>query len=74
MSIKVRIQANLRRYTGGRDILETTGKTIGECLDNLESQFPGIKQLYLITNKPEKLSTPVKDGDEFGIVVFIGGG
>jgi len=74
MSVKVRIAPLLRQYTAGREIVETTGTTIGECLDNLEAQFPGIKRLYLAFGPPKGLSTPIKDGDEFSLAIPIGGG
>ena len=76
MSVKVRIHPILRRFVGGRDMVETTGKTVGECLDNLDIEFPGIKGLYigLSLSDPDELSRPVKDGDELSISVAIGGG
>ena len=44
MSIKIRIDPFLQEFTGSKEIVEATGQTVGECLDNLESQFPGIKK------------------------------
>ena len=44
MSIKIRINASLQEFTESREILEVSGKTVGECLDSLEIQFPGIKK------------------------------
>lgn len=44
MGIKIRIDPFLQEFTGSKEIVEVSGKTVSECLDNLESQFPGIKQ------------------------------
>lgn len=90
MSVKVRIPPNLRGLTGNQDVVKTTGKDVGECIENLDAQFPGIKnslcdkrgQLYnyyeIYVNSessyPEELRKPVKDGDELTIAIFIAGG
>ena len=39
----VRIPSPLRRYTNSQSKVETNGGSIGELLENLEAQFPGIK-------------------------------
>jgi len=90
MSIKVRLNPMLKSLAGGQEVVEVTGHTIGECLENLESRFPVIKQLIrdkqgqlrrycsILVNSestyPKELTTPVKDGDQIDIVVFFGGG
>jgi molybdopterin converting factor small subunit len=90
MSIKVRLHPILQKLAGGQEVVEVTGHTTGECLENLESRFPVIKQLIrdnrgqlrrycsiLVNSKsthPEELTTPVKDGDQIDIEVFFGGG
>jgi len=90
MSVKVRFPLHLQKLTGGQEWVETTGHTVGECLDNLEIQFPGIKQriydeqgqllsfydIYVNSDSsyPEELAKPVKDEDELTIVPLIGGG
>ena len=43
MSIKVMIHPYLHQFTGGQDLVESTGHNVSECLDHLEAQFPGIK-------------------------------
>jgi len=90
MGVKVVLPPYLRRFTGGREWVEATGRTIAECLDNLEIQFPGIKQrlcdqrgrlfsfydIYVNSHSSysEELAKAVKDGDELTIVPLIGGG
>jgi len=71
-------------------VVDVTGHTTGECLEDLESRFPVIKQLIrdkrgqlrryceILVNSesayPKELTTPVKDGDQIDIMVFFGGG
>ena len=87
MSIRVRLHPILQKLTGGQEMVEVTGHTTGECLENLESRFPVIKQLIrdkrgqlrryceILVNSestyPKELTTPVKDGDQIDIVVFF---
>jgi len=44
MSVKVRIPTPLRKLTGGKADLQVSGTNIKEIIDNMESQFPGIKE------------------------------
>ncbi|RMH06338.1 MAG: MoaD/ThiS family protein [Nitrospirae bacterium] len=41
--IKVRIPTPLRSMTGGKGEVESTGGTIQELIDNLDSSHPGLK-------------------------------
>ena len=90
MSVKVVFLLYLQRFTGGRESAEVTGQTMGECLENLEIQFPGIRQqlcddqgrlfstleIYIDSDNSytQDPAKPVKDGDELIIVPVIGGG
>jgi molybdopterin synthase sulfur carrier subunit len=90
MSITIQLHPFLRQFANGQKIVEVIGKTIGECIDDLESKFPGIKaQLFDEQGKltdlwdiyvnsesayPELLSKPVKDGDELIILALVHGG
>lgn len=90
MSIKVRIAWHLKHLTGDQGLVETEGRNVGECLDNLEVQFPGIKEeisvrqrelrgLYQIYIKSTnsytlKLDRPVKKNDELTIQFIVSGG
>jgi molybdopterin converting factor small subunit len=90
MSIKVKLHPILQKLAGGQEVVEVTGHTTGECLENLESRFPVIKQMIrdkrgqlrryceiLVNSKstyPKELTTPVKDGDQIEIVIFVTGG
>ena len=74
----------------GQRSANVSGGTVGECLDNIEGMFPGIKgrlvnregklkpYITILLNGentyPEELSKPVSDGDEISIVFIIDGG
>jgi molybdopterin synthase sulfur carrier subunit len=90
MIVTVRIHAFLRNLTGGQEIVEVQGKTVGECLDDLEAKFPGIKrqicdqegklvdpwEIYVnsTSSHPEGLAKPVQEGDALAIMALILGG
>lgn len=40
---RVRIPTPLRQLSAGRDLLEVTGGTLQQCIDELETGFPGFK-------------------------------
>lgn len=44
MPVQVRIPAPLRKLTGNRDEIEASGTNIQEVLENLDKQFPGMKE------------------------------
>jgi molybdopterin synthase sulfur carrier subunit len=44
MAIKVRIPTPLRKLTGGKADLQIDGSTVGQVIDNMETQFPGFKE------------------------------
>jgi len=90
MSIAIRLHPFLHHLTGGQEIVEVTGRTTGECLENLESRFPAIRQ-QIRNNKgqlrpyceillnsesiyPNELTTPVKDGDVIDVLFIVTGG
>lgn len=72
------------------DVVEMSGNTVGDCLNQLVKQFPDMKkQLFTETGNlfeniiisvngksayPEQLAKPVKDGDELNIVFIFGSG
>ena len=90
MSIKVKLHPILQKLAGGQEVIEVTGHNTGECLEDMESRFPVVKQMVrdnrgqlrrycsILVNSestyPNELITPVKDGDQIDIVVFFGGG
>jgi len=90
MAVKVHIHATHRQFTDGLDVVAAEGNTVGECLNELIKQFPGMeKALFVKKDKllnnvevylnhasayPNELVKPVKDGDEIHLVVMLTGG
>lgn len=44
MAVKVRIPTPLRKITGGSDEVTAEGKNIAEIIDDLEKNYPGLKE------------------------------
>ena len=90
MSIKISIPSYMRSFTNNMKVVEVNGSTVGECLNHLVKQFPGMKKQLFSKNGnlfeniiisingesayPEQLAKPVKDGDELNILLIFGGG
>jgi len=90
MSIKINIPSYMQSFTNNMRVVEVNGSTVGECLNHLVKQFPGMKKQLFSKNSnlfenitisvngesayPEQLAKPVKDGDELNILFIIGGG
>lgn len=71
-------------------MVEVTGRTTGECLENVENRFPDVRRLIrdkrgqlrrhceILVNSQSTnangLATPVRAGDQIDIVVLIAGG
>ena len=90
MSARLNIHPILYPFTGNQDVLEVTGDTVGQCLEELVARFPGVREglfdkkgrllnyvgIYINGESafPEELAKPVKDGDELHIVLMLAGG
>jgi molybdopterin synthase sulfur carrier subunit len=90
MSAKVNLSPWFSQAVGGREILHAAGSTIGECLDEIDAEYPGVKEmivnmegrvkshvLLLLNGEntyPEELSKPVQDGDEISMIILADGG
>jgi molybdopterin converting factor small subunit len=90
VSIQVHIHKTHRQYTGGREIIDVTGATVGECLDHLVRQYPDLQnmlfdgkgklhntlEIYLNMEStyPEELARPTRDLDEIFITLMLAGG
>jgi molybdopterin converting factor small subunit len=80
----------VQKFIQDRDRVEVNGSTVGECLDDLIRQFPGIEKwifdehrqllrhvfVYVNAESARKadLAKPVKDKDELIIALLITGG
>ncbi len=90
MSVKINIPSYLQPYTNDTEVIEINGSIVGECLNHLVKQFPGIEKV-LFDKKgklhgyvgiyingedayPEELAKPVQDGNTLDILYIIGGG
>ena len=90
VSVKVSLHRTHRQFTGGLETVEVQGETVGDCLDHLSKEYPGIGEalfekegklknhievfLNLKTTYPDELAAPVKDGDEIHITAMLAGG
>lgn len=90
MTTTVRIPAPLRTLTGGKDEVSAAGATVGEVIDDLEKNHPGIKDRLVDAKGVRRfiniyvgeedvrfldgLATPVKAGDQISIIPAIAGG
>ena len=90
MSINVHIHKTHRQFTNGLDVVEVEGNTVGNCLNQLVGQFPGIEKeifdkkgnlrniieiyLNLESAYPDELAKPVKDGDDIHLTLILAGG
>jgi sulfur-carrier protein len=82
------IPALLRKYTDGKDRVIANGRNVGQVIDDLERQYPGLRE-HMIEDgevKPSvaisvdgEMSTsgvlePVRESSEVFILPAIGGG
>lgn len=90
MPAHIHIHKTHRQFTNGLELVTVEGSTVGECLNQLIRQFPGMgKALFSKKDKlqsnvevfindatayPNELVKPVKDGDEIHLVVMLAGG
>jgi molybdopterin synthase sulfur carrier subunit len=86
--MKVLIASPLRSYTDGRSWVEADGSTLGEVLDDLERQFPGIRfrmideqermrrhvRFFVNGEQTFELAHPLRLADELCIVQALSGG
>lgn len=90
MAVNIHIHLTHRQFTNGLEVVPVEGKTVGECLEQLVKQFPGMETALFAkkdklrnvvevfvnhaTAYPNELLKPVKDGDEINLLVMLAGG
>ncbi len=90
MPVNIHIHITHRQLTNGLEVVPVEGRTVGECLNHLVQQFPGMeKALFARKDKllnvvevyinhtsayPNELARPVKAGDDIHLVVMLAGG
>jgi molybdopterin synthase sulfur carrier subunit len=86
--MRVRIPTPLRSYSGHAAIVDAAGSTIGEILDDLDRQFPGMRfrvvdeqgclrphmKVFLNTEVVRDLTTAVGAEDEVVLMQALSGG
>ena len=50
MSVSLKIPTPLRRMTNGESTVDVDGTNLMECIDSLDSQYPGIKERLVSDN------------------------
>ena len=90
MAIDVRIPTILRTYTDGQKVVSAQGGDLGELIDDLEANHPGIKErlvdggdlrrfVNVYVNDEDVrftggLETKLDDGDEVVVLPAVAGG
>ena len=88
MSVKIKLNLPLARLAGNREIIEVTGSTVRECLNDLVKQIPGAERqifnadgsltlLFLLNNEAlieQDLEHPVVENDELWLLSIVSGG
>lgn len=90
MAIEVQVTANIQTLVGGQRSVQGEGSTVSELLDNLDSRYPGFKDLLVADGQLQRfiniflndedirylgnLDTPVKEGDTLAILPALAGG
>jgi len=90
MTIIARIPGSLKEWFDGSEEAVIDGKTVGECIDQLDNKFSGLSSRLIDKNGEMSavliflngenivnlngLETDVADGDELGIIPLAAGG
>jgi len=90
MGVKINLHQTHRSYAGGLEVVETEGSTVGDCLNDLIAQYPGLKEklfdtkgklrntieIYLNMESayPDELKKKVESGDEIYLTILLAGG
>ena len=86
--LSVRIPTPLRSYTGGAAAVHASGATVGEVLDDLDRQFPGLgfrvvdeqgrvrqhMNIWLHGERCRDLTASVEGADELVLMQALSGG
>ncbi|MFC1954303.1 MoaD/ThiS family protein [Chloroflexota bacterium] len=90
MSVKINVHYFLPSLTDDQDVVQVTGTSVGQCLEQLVSRFPKLRgrvfeedgklsnyfdvYVNLENASPEGLAKPVNDGDEIHLIMLVSGG
>ncbi len=87
-AVRVRVGSILHGYTGSRDEVRASGSTLGELLEDLDRQFPGLRfrlvdeqgnlrphiNAFVGGRSARDLGTPVRADSEVAILGSLSGG
>ncbi len=90
MTVRIHIHITHRQHTNGQKTVSAEGTTVGEVLNDLVRNYPGMRpelfdargglvrhiEIYLngVSAFPGELEKPVRDTDEIHVVTFLAGG
>jgi len=90
MAVRIHLHPDMWYLADNRETVETTGATVGECVNQLITRYPGLADLVfykdgtlqtfveVYVNRraayPNELERPVTDGDEIHLMMTIAGG
>lgn len=90
MGVKIHIHPDMYYLADGKEIIEVTGNTVGECLNQLITLYPGLGELIFykdgqlqtfleiyvnrMTAYPNELVRTVEDGDDIHLMLTVAGG
>lgn len=90
MTVRIHLHPDLSYLAGNNDVVETAGGTIGECIEQLVTRHPALRELIFYKDGPlqtfieiylnrkaaypDELSHKVRDGDEIHLTITIAGG
>ena len=90
MSVMINLHKTHRSFADGLEVVETEGSTVGDCLNDLIVQYPGLKEklfdakgkllntieIYLNMESayPDELKKSVKPGDKIHLTILLAGG
>jgi molybdopterin converting factor small subunit len=90
MSVEIFLSPTLQTLVDDLPVVDVSGNTLGECLNDLLQKYPQLKAVLLDTNLelrrdymiyingenayPEESSRPLKNGDKLNLMSFFVGG
>ena len=90
MSVAIHLHKTHRRFANNEPVVHVEGTTVGECLRNLITHYPGMEtsvfdakgglrntvEIYvnLESAYPDEMMKQIADGDEIYITVTLAGG